>query len=128
LPSPEQIRADMCDSGPALQITRHYMSELKNACRAKRVRFLAAYVPGQAELGEDDVTSTSDLSLPEEIASRQAFDRLVRDLAIDAVDLMPSMVAAKRTGRFDRMTFTHDFHWTAAGHAIAAETIAAAIP
>ncbi len=127
LPSPEQIRADASDSGPAVQITRHYLSELKNACRAKQVRFLAAYVPGQAELGEDDVTSTSDLSLPEEIASRQAFDRMVRDLAVDAVDLMPPMVAAKRAGRFERMTFTHDFHWNPAGHTIAAEVIAAAI-
>jgi len=127
VPSPEHIRSDTCDSGPAVQITRHYMSELKQACLAKQVRFLAAYVPGQAELGEDDVTSTSDLSLPEEIACRQAFDRMVRDLAIDAIDLMPSMVAAKRAGRFDRMTFTHDFHWTPAGHTIAAEVIAAEI-
>jgi hypothetical protein len=103
------------------------MSEFSTACRAKQVRFLVAYVPGQAELGEDEVTSTSDLSLPEEIACRHAFDRMVRDLAIEAVDLMPSMVAAKRAGRFDRMTFAHDFHWNPAGHTIAAETIAAAI-
>jgi len=127
LPSPEQIRADTCDSGPAVQITRHYMSELEQACREKQVRFLAAYVPGQAELDEDDVTSTSDLSLPEEIACRQAFDRMVRDLGIDAVDLMPSMVAAKRAGRYERMTFTHDFHWNPAGHTVAAEVLAAAI-
>ena len=37
------------------------------------------------------------------------------------------MVAAKRSGRFERMTFTHDFHWNAAGHTVAAETIASAI-
>ena len=84
-------------------------------------------MPGQAELGEDDVTSTSDLSLPEEIACRRAFERLVRDLAIDTVDLMAPMVAAKRSGRSDRMTFTHDFHWNPAGHTVAAETIAGAI-
>jgi lysophospholipase L1-like esterase len=127
VPPPDQIRADTCDSGPAVRVTRHYMSEFSTACRAKQVRFLVAYVPGQAELGEDEVTSTSDLSLPEEIACRHAFDRMVRDLAIEAVDLMPSMVAAKRAGRFDRMTFAHDFHWNPAGHTIAAETIAAAI-
>ncbi len=127
LPSPATIQADASDSGPAVVITRHFLSELKNACAAKQVRFLAAYVPGQGELGEDDVTSTSDLSLPEEIASRRAFERMVRDLGIDAIDLMPPMVAAKRSGRFDRMTFTHDFHWTAAGHTVAAEAIAAAI-
>lgn len=127
LPTPEQIQADTSDSGPAVQITRHYMAELQEACRAKQVRFLAAYVPGQAELDEDDVTSTSDLSLPEEIAARQAFDRLARDLAIEAIDLMPAMLAAKRSGRFDRMTFAHDFHWNPAGHTIAAEVIAGAI-
>jgi hypothetical protein len=101
------------------------MSELSSACRAKQVRFLAAFVPGQAELGEDDVTSTSDLCLSEEIACRQTFERMVRDLAIDTVDLMGPMVAAKRSGRFQRMTFTHDFHWNSAGHTIAAEALAA---
>ena len=74
LPPPEKIQADTCDGSPAVQITRHYMSEFRNACRAKQVRFLAVYVPGQAELGEDDVTSTSDLCLPEEVACRQAFE------------------------------------------------------
>ena len=127
LPSPERIQADTCDGSPAVRITRHYLSALTNACHEKQVRFLVAYVPGQAELGEDDVTSTSDLSLPEEVACRCAFDRLVRDLAIETVDLTTPMVAAKRSGRFDRMTFTHDFHWTPAGHTIAAETITAAI-
>jgi lysophospholipase L1-like esterase len=126
-PSPAQIQADTCDSGPEVQITRHYLSELKNACSAKQVRFLVAYVPGQGELGEDDVTSTSDLCLEEEIAARQAFNRIVSDLAIETVDIMPPMVAAKRSGRFDRMTFTHDFHWSPAGHTIAAEAIAAAV-
>jgi hypothetical protein len=122
-----EIKAFTSDSGPAFQITRHYLSELKNACDAKQVRFLAAYVPGQAEMGEDEVSSTSDLCLPQEIACRQAFERMVRDLAIDTVDLMAPMVAAKRTGRFERMTFVHDFHWNSAGHTIAAEVIAGAM-
>jgi lysophospholipase L1-like esterase len=127
LPPPEKIEADTSDSGPAVQITRHYMRELKNACQAKQARFMVAYVPGQTELGEDDVTSTSDLSLPEEVASRQAFERMVHDLAIDTVDLMTPMVAARRTGRFDRLTFAHDFHWNASGHTVAAEAISGAL-
>ncbi len=53
---------------------------------------------------------------------------MVSDLAIKTVDLMTPMIAAKRTGRFDRMTFVHDFHWNAAGHTIAAEEIARATP
>jgi hypothetical protein len=127
LPPPEQIQAETGDDSPAVRITRHYMAELKNACRAKQVRFLAAYVPGQAELGEDDVSSTSDLSPPEEVPCRRAFERMVRDLAIDTVDLMAPMVAAKRSGRFERMTFVHDCHWNPAGHTVAAEVIARAI-
>ena len=126
-PPPEKIQADTCDASPAVRITRHYMSELQNACREKQARFLAAYVPGQAELGEDDVTSTSDLCLAEEIACRQAFERMVRDLGIETVDLMAPMVAAKRSGRFERTTFVHDFHWNPAGHTIAAEVIARAV-
>lgn len=127
MPPPEKIQADTCDSSPAVRITRHYLSQLQAACRAKQARFLAACVPGQAELGEDDASSTSDLCLPEEIACRQAFQRLVRDLAIDTVDLMAPMLAAKRAGRFERVTFVHDSHWNPAGHTIAAEAIAAAI-
>ena len=126
-PSPEQIQAATGDSSPAVLITRHYLAELQSACRAKQVRFLVAYVPGQAELGEDDVSSTSDLCGPEEIACRRAFERMVRDLAVGTVDLMAPMVAAKRSGRFERMTFAHDCHWNPAGHTVAAEALAAAI-
>jgi lysophospholipase L1-like esterase len=126
-PSAEKVQADTSDSGPAVQITRHYLAELQEACRVKQARFLLANVPGQAELGEDDVTSTSDLCLPEETACRQALERIVRDLGIEMVDLMTPMVAAKRSGQFDRMTFAHDFHWCPAGHTIAAEAISAAI-
>ena len=74
---------------------------------------------------------TSDLfnlpTPPEEIAARQAFERLVRELGIDTVDLMAPMVAAKRSGRFNRITFRHDFHWSAAGHTVAVEVLAAKI-
>ena len=55
------------------------------------------------------------------------YGRMVRDLDIESIDLMPAMVAAKRSRRFPRMTFTHDFHWNSAGHTIAAEVLAAAI-
>ena len=127
MPTSANIQADSSDSGPAVVITRHFLSELKNACGAKQVRFLVAYVPGQAELGEDDVTSTSDLSLPEEIASRRAFERMVGDLAIDG-----RSHAAHGCGQAQRTLRPHDLHprfpLEPRGHTIAAETIAAAIP
>jgi hypothetical protein len=127
LPPPEKIQADTCDDSPTVRITRHYMSSLRDTCRARQARLLVAHAPGQAELGEDDVTSTSDLSLPEEVACRQAFERMVHDLGIETVDLMTPMMAAKQTGRFSRLTFAHDFHWNPAGNTVAAEIISAAV-
>ena len=125
--SPEEVRADTGDGSPAVQITRHYLAALQDACRAKQVRFLAVFVPGQAELEEDDVTSTSDLCLAEEVASREGFGRLCSELGLETADFMAPMLAAKRSGRFERMTFVHDFHWNAAGNTVAAEVIAASL-
>jgi hypothetical protein len=125
IPSLEEVRADTDKNSNAVQITRHYLSAMQETCRTKQARFLAVFVPGQAELGEDDVTSTSDLSPLDEVATRQAFDRLVRELDVETVDLMAPMLAAKRSSRFERLTFAHDFHWNAAGNTVAAETIAA---
>jgi lysophospholipase L1-like esterase len=73
------------------------------------------------------VTSTSDLCRAEEIAYRQALERIVHNLAIETLDLMGPMLAAKQNGRFERMTFLHDFHWNASGDTIAAEALAAAL-
>lgn len=123
--SAEELRIYLGDD--AIQITRHYLAEIKNACASKQARFLTAMIPGPAELREDDIAPLSELSLPGEIACRQAYDRLVRDLGIESVDLMAPMLEAKRSGRFDRMLFAHDIHWCAAGNTVAAEAIAAAI-
>ncbi len=122
--SPEEVRADTSDGCPAVQITRHYLAVLRDACRARQARFLAVFVPGQAELSEDNVTSTSDLCLVEETTAHEAFNRIAGDLGVETVDLMAPMLAAKRSGRFERMTFVYDFHWNAAGNTIAAEVIA----
>jgi lysophospholipase L1-like esterase len=124
VPSNEEVHADTDATSAAVQITRYYFAAMQETCRDKQVQLLAVLVPGQAELGEDDVTSTSDLSPQEEVTSRQAFDRLIKELGIDTVDLMAPMLAAKHIGRFERLTFAHDFHWNAAGNTVAAETIA----
>jgi lysophospholipase L1-like esterase len=124
IPSPEEVRADTEPTSPAVQITRHYFAAMQETCREKHARFVAVFVPGQAELGEDDVTSTSDLSPLDEVATRQAFDRLIQELGIESADLMTPMLAAKRGGRFERLTFAHDFHWNAAGNSVAAEVLA----
>jgi hypothetical protein len=120
----EEIRTATSDDAPAVQITRYYLEKLNKDCADKGVRFLVANVPGQAELGEDDASSTSDLCGPEEAAYREAFERVAKSLGLDTIDLMTPMVAAKQIARFQRMTFQRDFHWNAAGHTLAAETIA----
>ena len=70
-PSPAVIS----DSSPEVQVTRCYLEKFKKACDEKHAQLLVAYIPGQAELGEDDCSFTEDLSLPEQIGYRKAFFR-----------------------------------------------------
>ena len=109
-------------------ITRHYLGALKNDCDARQARLLAAFVPGQAELDEDNVTSTEDLAPIEQPAYRAAFFHIAHDLSLETLDLLPLMRKAKRGTPGLRLTFVHDFHWNAEGHAVAARAIAAKIP
>ena len=81
--------------------------------------------PGRVGRGRRDIDERS--SPLEEVAARQAFGRLIRELGIETTDLMPPMLAAKRSGRFERLTSAHDFHWNAAGNTVAAEVIATEI-
>ena len=37
------------------------------------------------------------------------------------------MRAAKKAGRFDRLTFQHDFHWNKNAHLLAAETVSSVL-
>ena len=98
--SPDQVGADADDDSPTVRITRHYLAELKKACAQRDVQFLVANVPGQGELGEDDISATSDLSDLEEAAYHRAFDRAAQALGLETIDLMRPMVAAKQSKRF----------------------------
>ena len=122
-PSPAVI----ADASPEVQITRCYLEKFKKACDEKQTQLLVAYIPGQAELGEDDCSVTEDLSLAEQIGYRKAFFRCADQLGIETIDLLPRMLAAKKAGRFDRLTFQHDFHWTKNGHLVAAEMISSVL-
>jgi hypothetical protein len=122
-PSPAVIS----DSSPEVQVTRCYLEKFKKACDEKHAQLLVAYIPGQAELGEDDCSFTEDLSLPEQIGYRKAFFRCADQLGIETIDLLPRMLAAKKAGRFDRLTFQHDFHWNKNAHLLAAETVSSVL-
>jgi hypothetical protein len=126
-PLPEALRAAADDGSPEVAVTRFFLGEFQRACGEKKALLLVAYIPGQAELGEDEAGATEDLSPPEQQLFRQAFQRCTRALGIRTIDLLPPMLAAKRSGRFDRLTFRHDFHWAPSGHTVAAETIARSI-
>jgi hypothetical protein len=123
-PPPEQITAATSDNHPQVKITRHFLSELKHDCDSRQVRLIVAYVPGQSELGEDDVSSTEDLSPAENPVYRAAFFRIAASLNIETLDLLPTMLAAKQGDMARRLTFEHDFHWNPHGHEIAAGAIA----
>ena len=112
------------DAAPEVQVTRCYLEKFKQACADRAVRLVVAYIPGQGELGEDDVSAVEDLSFPEQIGYRKAFFRCAEQLALETIDLLPHFCDAKKAKRFDRFTFRRDCHWTKDGHTVAAETIA----
>jgi len=118
---------DVADDRPEVLVTRHYLAKFKKACDEQEARLVVAYVPGQAELGEDDCSVTEDLTPPEQATYRKAFFHCADALGIETVDLLPRLLAAKKARRFERVTFCHDFHWNENGHAVAAETIAACL-
>ncbi len=115
--------AVISDASPEVRVTRCYLEKFKKACEEKQAKLTIAYIPGQAELSEDDCSVTEDLTLPEQIGYRKAFFRCASQLGIETIDLLPRMLAAKKAGRFDRLTFRHDFHWNKNGHLVAAELI-----
>ena len=126
-PSPEATQADTADDSASVTVTRHYLAALSIACQDKGVPFLVAYIPGQAELAEDDMGSTEDLTRSEQRAYRAAFFRNAQSLDLETIDLLPRFLAVKQSSGQGRLTFEHDFHWNADGHALAATVICESI-
>jgi lysophospholipase L1-like esterase len=119
--------AVISDASPEVQVTHCYLEKFKKACDEKHAQLLVAYIPGQAELEEDDCSFTEDLSPAQQIGYRKAFFRCVDQLGIETIDLLPRMLAAKKAHRFDRLTFQHDFHWNKNAHLLAAETVSSVL-
>ena len=88
--------AAISDKSPEVQVTRCYLGEVQESLAEKQAKLIVAFIPGQAELGEDDRSVTEDLSLPEQIGYRQAFFRCASQLGIETIDLLPRMLAAKK--------------------------------
>ena len=109
------------DAAAQLTITRHYLESWQRDCAARQVRFIVAYIPGVGELDE----GRDESSTRREAAYRQAFDACTEGTGIEILDLLPGLLAAKRSGKVERVIIAGDGHWNAAGHRVVAEIIAA---
>jgi hypothetical protein len=109
------------DDSPAVVITKDFLGRFQTACAEKGARFVLVYVPGQAEIGEA-VHPTTEWLRREETARRLLTD-CTKSLNIETIDLLPDFVAARTSGRFERLTFAQDQHWNENGHTVAAEVI-----
>lgn len=110
------------EKSPEIVITRHYLQAFRDACTGKQAHLWVVYVPGQAELGESPPEGGPNLAA--EQAFRAAFFECAKPLGLRTIDLLPAMVDARETGGLDRLTFLHDEHWNAQGHACVAEILA----
>jgi lysophospholipase L1-like esterase len=108
------------DRSPEIAVAKHYLAAFQHACAERQARFVAAYIPGQAELGEASPLTEQRVQI--EQAYRGAFFDGAASLGIQTIDLLPHFLAAQQTagGRF---TFAHDEHWNARGHALAAQVL-----
>ena len=109
------------DAAAQIAVARHVLAQWKNDCQERHARFLVAYVPGASELEPGDASVVP----AHETAHRRAFMSCADDLGIETIDLLPAMLAAKRAAGSDHLVIPRDGHWTAAGHQIVADIIAA---
>jgi hypothetical protein len=129
--SPSQPTATsnpLTEDCPEVQVTAHYLAAFQKACQEKQVHFVVTYIPGQAELGENDVLTSEDVSPADQPAYRQAFFRATAALGIRTIDLLPRFLRIKESQPDRRLTFVHDFHWNENGHLAAAEAIVSSLP
>ena len=114
----------LADDSPEVRIVEFYLAAFQTACAENRAVLVVAYVPFQVELGEAELNATA-LRADPPAAERQAFFRCADALGIETIDLLPHFLRAKAAGDCARITFAHDLHWNAEGHALAAQVIAA---
>jgi hypothetical protein len=109
------------DDSPEVIIAKHFLSEFKSAVENKNANFVAAYIPGQRELGES--LSPSEDGRKNDQAFRKTFFACADALAIPTIDLLPHFLEARKSGQHEAFTFRHDSHWNENGHAVAARVI-----
>jgi GDSL-like lipase/acylhydrolase family protein len=109
------------DQSAEVIVLRHFLGKFRDACAAKRARFVVVYVPERGELGE--VADPTADRLAVEQAYRRAFFDSAQALGIHTIDLLPDFLAARKADGPIRIAFPHDEHWTPSGHALAARLL-----
>lgn len=106
---------------PEVVVLTHYLVALRDACAHRQARFVIAYIPGQAELGEAPEVDAARLALEE--VYRRTFFEVTQALGIPTIDLLPQFLTIKQTDGVERLTYQRDEHWTPNGHAVAARIL-----
>jgi hypothetical protein len=91
----------LADDSPEIVVTRHYLAKLKKACEEKGARLTVVSISWDTQLLE-----------------------LTESLAIETLDMIPRLEAAREAGEIGEWTLPHDSHWNEAGHALAGKLIA----
>ena len=113
-----------------LPATRRALAEARQATRTRGDALVVALAPPAFVIHPDRLASTFEVvgldpTLATPDAPRDAVARELRSLGIQTCDLTPPLRAAAEAGQ--TLYFTYDGHWTAAGHAVVAEALAACI-
>jgi hypothetical protein len=116
----ERLGGMLTNSDPKRVVTRDMLLRFQNECRARKARFVVAYIPGQAELGEAPPGQTNQFA--NERACRETFFDIAKNLDLRTLDLLPRLREYKARTQ-NKLTFPHDAHWTPLGHQVVARII-----
>lgn len=102
-------------------LTRHFLELFRDECKAMGARFIVAYIPSQAEMGEGSPAKPN--LLENEKRFRTAFFNIGSSLKLEMLDMLPILLEYKKKNGNKRLTFDVDEHWNVSGHKAAAMLI-----
>ena len=106
-------------------VTRRILARLNRDVRGAGARLLVMSVPGVHEVEENRVENDNYACVKETFSYRR-LGKLLDELDIDYLDLLPAFRDARRQTRVELFR-PSDGHWNPQGHALAARELAAAI-
>jgi lysophospholipase L1-like esterase len=118
--SDETAGQPIAASDPRYVVMKHYIGLFRQECGEKGAAFIAAYIPGQSELGEASQLKPNKLA--NEKNYHDAFMAVCASVRCEPLDLLPYFEVYRKDHN-KRLTFPGDEHWNLAGHAAAASVI-----